>query len=409
MSLKQILSSIRKADFEFNLIEEGDRIAVGVSGGKDSMLLLLALKQYQRFPNKNFDFYAVCLDLGFGNVDTKTLQNYCDDLNIKLHIEDCKDVSYILSHHKNQSGNLPCSICSRMKKAAINKVAHQLNCNKVAFAHHYDDALETLLMNTIYGGRLATFAPKMHLTDTDLIFIRPFILVREREIIATCYNENVPIIKSSCPNDHVTMREEAKEMLKYIYNKYPMSYHNYKNMLLDLDHFDLWFDKKEFPIAKDYTIKKCVTQKDFFESMMIRKEVFIKEFNIPVEDEFDPLDSEENVYFYLLCYKGKGVGTLSYVNEGNKVFRLRRFALLKDHRNKGVGKELLKFVECEISLRTNPCKIYFNAMKYLQGFYEKMGYKACSEEFNECNIPHIKMEKTISNVTKYKVRFEKKS
>ena len=256
MSLKRILSHLTKADLDYSLIDDGDIIAVGVSGGKDSMLLLKALKQYQKYPFKRFDFYAVFLDLGFGNVDIETLKQFCIDIDVKLHIEDSTDVCKILLQHKQNNGNLPCSICSRMKKAAINKVAHQLNCNKVAFAHHLDDALETLLMNTIYGGRIATFAPKMFLSDTKLTFIRPFLLVREKEIVSTCKLENIPIIKSSCPNDHNTMREEAKNLLDKLYKLYPTSYSNYQKMLSDREHFNIWIDKLEFPIYKNTRIKE---------------------------------------------------------------------------------------------------------------------------------------------------------
>ena len=404
MAMKKILACMTRADVDYNLIENGDRIAVGVSGGKDSMLLIKALKQYQMFARKDFSFYAVFLDLGFGNVDIETLKKYCDELNVPLHIENSTDVYLILKEHKNASGHLPCSICSRMKKASINKVAHELNCNKVAFAHHMEDALETLLMNTIYGGRIATFAPKMHLTNTDLIFIRPFILTREKEISATCKNDQIPIIKSACPNDHKTMREEAKQMLQYIYQKYPCAYNNFTNMLQDDTHFDLWYEKKEFPLKDGFTIKKCISQKDFFNVVLIRSKVFCEEQNCSATEEFENIDQNENTIHFLLSYKEKPIGTLSYTHIKDKDFRLRRFAILKEYRHKKIGKEMIRFVECYIAARSNPCNIIIHGQKSLENYYNSLGYERIGEDFIESNIVHCPLSKTIKNVIKYKAK-----
>ncbi len=405
MSLKKILACLVRADLDYNLIEDGDNIAVGVSGGKDSMLLLKCLKQYKRYPFKKFDFVAIFLDLGFGNVNKEILISYCNENDIKLHIEDSTDVYKILKQHPSSSGHLPCSICSRMKKAAINKVAHQLNCNKVAFAHHLDDALETLLMNEIYGGRIATFAPKMFLSDTQLTFIRPFCLVREKDIISACKKEEIPIIKSPCPNDHITMREESKKMLNYIYEKYPNSFNNFRTMLQDYSHFDLWFDKKDFPLKDGYTIHECVSKKDFMDVIKIRQLVFVKEFNFPLEIEFDNLDRDDNTHLFILSYKGVGVGTISYIKEDERLFHLRRFAILKQHRHQKLGKELLKFVECDISSKYNPCKVYLNAMIDLKNYYLDEGYVQVGEPFIEegSNILHIKLEKTFTKGLQYRL------
>ena len=403
MAIKKILSNLTRGDIEFNLIEDGDRIAVGVSGGKDSMLLLKVLKQYQMFPSKNFEFVAVFLDLGFGNVNKEILIKYCKEIDVKLHIEDSTEVYQILSQHKNSSSNLPCSICSRMKKAAINKVAHQLNCNKVAFAHHLDDALETLLMNTIYGGRIATFAPKMFLSDTKLTFIRPFILVREKEIISSCKSENIPIIKSSCPNDHITMREEAKQMLDYVYKNYPTSYQNYINMLLDEEHFDMWFNKKEFPIIPGYVVKKCSSQTDFFEMIKLRSNVFIKEFNFNIDDEYNNSEDLNPTSNHFILKKNKEViGTISYLKISEKTYRIRKFALKKEYRKKGLGQALIKYIESLISMKDNPCLIFVNARDGSQEFYKKMGY-AIKEELVESGIKHYRVEKTIKTAYKYKI------
>lgn len=404
MSLKKILACMIRADLDYNLIDYGDRIAVGVSGGKDSMLLLKALKQYQKYPIKQFEFIAVYLDLGFGNVDRATLESYCSSVGVPLHIENCTDVFEILKQHKNSTGNLPCSICSRMKKAAINKVAHRLGCNKVAFAHHCDDAIETLLMNTIYGGRIATFSPKMHLSDTDLIFIRPFLLVREKDIIATCKNERIPVIKSACPNDHITMREEAKRMLSVIYDRYPTAYNNYRNMLSDREHLDLWTDKKEFPLSPRISIRECSSQKDFFDVVSIRTEVFVREYHFPFEEEFDEKDGRKNTHLYIIRQGDRPIGTISYIQERN-TFRIRRFALLKEYRHRGIGSKALSYIEGEISMKNNPCLLYAGAMKSLQVFYEKMDYQPI-ETYEECGIPHVMMKKEMRTAKRYRIRSE---
>lgn len=390
MSLKSILANITKADLDFSLIDEGDILAIGVSGGKDSMLLLKALKQYQRYPFKKFDFYAVFLDLGFGNVDINTLKEYCLSIDVKLHIEDSTEVYRILSQHKNSSGNLPCSICSRMKKAAINKVAHRLNCNKVAFAHHADDAIETLLMNTIYGGRIATFAPKMFLTDTQLTFIRPLILCREKEIISTCKKENIPIIKSSCPNDHITMREEAKKMLLKLYQNYPNSYSNYLNMLYDKKHFDIWVDKIEYPIFPHHKIKECFSSQDY--ALFIKtKERFNNRINTNA--------SLPTYHSYIILHNDDCIGTISYT-QNEKIFIIEELYI--NSQNNNLIKNIILYLESIISIENNPCTIQLNIDNNLLPIINELNYRITNQN-NKLII-----DKHINSAYKFKLGSLKK-
>lgn len=391
MSLKKILSSLTKADLDYSLIDDGDIIAVGVSGGKDSMLLLKTLKQYQKYPFKRFDFYAVFLDLGFGNVDIETLKQYCLSIDVKLHIEDSTDVCKILLQHKSNNGNLPCSICSRMKKAAINKVAHLLNCNKVAFAHHLDDALETLLMNSIYGGRIATFAPKMFLSDTKLSFIRPFLLVREKEIISACKSENIPVIKSSCPNDHNTMREEAKNMLSQLYKMYPTSYSNYQKMLSDKEHFNIWIDKLEFPINKNTTIKECCSIGEFNDYQQTKKEVFIDEFNLSVDSIINKNINNDS-HCYNIYHLSTPIGTICF-NQIDNYFLIEDITLKKEFYIDELLEKIILYIESIISTKHNPCIIKVNHYSYNRVF-EKLNYSYSNNE----------TFKTITNAFKYKVQ-----
>lgn len=245
--LRRILGCIKRADEEYNLIEDGDKIAVGVSGGKDSVLLLYALNAYKRMveKEKKFEIIGLHINLGFPNMNVTTLKEYFSNLDIKFEVVDT-DIAKILELNRANNGRLPCSICSRMKKAVIINYANENNCNKVSFAHHGDDAIETLLMNAIYGGRVATFSPKMYLDRSKITFIRPFVYARENEITKSANKVEVPIVKSTCPNDKSTQRAEMKKMLHDLYHKYPTAKDNFLLMLHNPSKLDLWD-----PIEKD--------------------------------------------------------------------------------------------------------------------------------------------------------------
>lgn len=243
MSLNKLLGKIRKADLEYGLIDHNDKIAVGISGGKDSMLLLYTLNLYKRiakkYSNKDFEIVGIHLEMGFPNMDFSIVSDFCKDNNIEYH--DIPTQIYdILKLQQNDDGTLKCSLCSKFKKGAVIKEALKLGCNKTAFAHHSDDAVETLLLNAIYGGRIATFAPKMFLTDTKMTFIRPFVYVNENEIVNYVKNFNIPIVKSTCPMDGYTKRQDIKELLEDVYDKYPMAKGNFLKMLHNEEQLDLW-------------------------------------------------------------------------------------------------------------------------------------------------------------------------
>ncbi|MEI7668391.1 MAG: tRNA 2-thiocytidine biosynthesis TtcA family protein, partial [Erysipelotrichaceae bacterium] len=193
--MKQILSKIALADKEYDLIQENDIIVVGVSGGKDSTLLLYALELYRHKYRKNFKVIGIHVNLGFGEEDFSLIQRFFDDLSIPLYSIESK-VSSILHQRLTKDGRIRCSLCSKFKKALVISEGKKHNCNKVAFAHHADDAVETLLLNMIYGGRLACFTPIMPLTETGISFIRPFVYTREKDIIAAHSVNNLPKIKS---------------------------------------------------------------------------------------------------------------------------------------------------------------------------------------------------------------------
>lgn len=250
MSNRKILAQIRKADSMFSLIEDKDTIGVGLSGGKDSSLLLYLLYLYrflyENTYHKTFEIIGIHMNLNFGEDDFKPLLDWFSQYPIKIVCEDSKikDILQLNLHNDK----IDCSLCSTLKKGAVIKKAKELGCNKVAFAHHADDAIETLFLNMIYGGRIATFDPKMYLDNSDTTFIRPFCLSFESDITKACRKLNIPIIKSGCPNDGYTKRQEIKELLHSIYHKYPQAKDNFLLSLYNKDKLNLYlqkFDQKQ--------------------------------------------------------------------------------------------------------------------------------------------------------------------
>ena len=241
--MKKLLSQIRKADQMFSLIEDHDKIAIGLSGGKDSSLLLYAMYLYRFLAknslNKEFDIVGIHIDLNFGEEDITPLLDWFSQYPIDIVHEPSKIADILkLNLHKDR---IDCSLCSTLKKGAVIKTAKSLGCNKVAFAHHADDAIETLVMNMIYGGRIATFDPKMFLTNSETTFIRPFCLSFESDIAKTCRQLEIPIIKSGCPNDGYTKRQDVKEMLHKIYHEYPQAKENFLLSLYNKEKVNLYF------------------------------------------------------------------------------------------------------------------------------------------------------------------------
>ena len=264
--IKTILACVRTADKKYNLINPNDRIAVGISGGKDSMVLFYALHIYAKFQHKNFKIVPIMIDLGFDNFNPTPVVEWMKSLGHELKIYEAKSVYEILKANQPDEKHLPCSICSKMKKAIINKAAKLYKCNKVAFAHHVDDAIETLLMNSIYGGKIDTFSPKMYLSNDKMSFIRPLCLATEKDIIRTIKDNNIPVLKSNCPADKFTERENIKNMLSNLYKNYHMAHQNFINMLDNHENFYLWHEDRVSTIeSTKFFIKECVCKDDFIQ------------------------------------------------------------------------------------------------------------------------------------------------
>ena len=217
-SLQRILSFTRRAVQDYNMIEEGDCIAIGISGGKDSMTLACALKSLQRFYPKHFAIKAITLDLNFPDASTEHIKRLCDEIDIELIIvpTDIYQVVFEIRKEKN-----PCSLCAKMRRGALHNAAKEAGCNKVALGHHFDDAVETLLLNLFNEGRLGCFSPVSYLDRSDITLIRPFIYVPEKQISKFVNKENIIIPPKACKADGYTDRAKMKHMLTQMEKEEP--------------------------------------------------------------------------------------------------------------------------------------------------------------------------------------------
>lgn len=204
---KPLLAKIRRASREYGLIQPYDKIAVGLSGGKDSTVLLYALSVLQKTLPIPFELVGISLDVGWHN-PYKPIETYCHSLGVPFHLEETQ-IGRIVYEERKESN--PCSLCANMRRGAINNLAKQLGCNKVALGHHLDDALETFLMSLVFEGRMHTFAPRTYLSRADITVIRPMIYVYEKDIIAISEKLGLPIVPNNCPADGITKRTTMKE------------------------------------------------------------------------------------------------------------------------------------------------------------------------------------------------------
>ena len=211
MKLQQLMSLTRQAIDDYHMIGNGDRIAVGISGGKDSLTLLYALHGLMRFYPQHFTLCAVTVDLGFDNLHLEQIKQLCDELDIPYHIVRTEIAQIVFETRKESN---PCSLCAKMRKGALNEAMLAAGCNKIAYAHHKDDVIETMMMSLLYEGRLHTFQPVTHLDRTGITVIRPLIYLNEADIIGFVRKNQVPVVKSPCPVDGHTRREYIKQLIR---------------------------------------------------------------------------------------------------------------------------------------------------------------------------------------------------
>lgn len=218
MELQRLLSQTRKAIDEYSMIEPGDKIAVGISGGKDSLTMLYALQGLRRFYPNRFDIEAVTVSAGIEGMDFTPIKLLCDELGVNYTIvnTDIYDIVYNIRKETN-----PCALCAKLRKGAFNDKAKELGCNKLAYAHHKDDVIETMLMSLLLEGRVHTFSPITYLDRTGLTLIRPLIYIDEADIIGFKNKYNLPTVKNLCPADGETKREYAKQLIKTLNNDIP--------------------------------------------------------------------------------------------------------------------------------------------------------------------------------------------
>lgn len=210
MKLQKMLSLVRQAVERYNMIEAGDRIAVGVSGGKDSLALLWALKELSHFYPERFTVCAVCVDLGYDNTDFTGIKKFCMEKNVQLSIISTKIGKIVMEELKEKN---PCSLCAKLRKGALVDEAVKLGCNRIAYAHHKDDFVETMLMSMIFQGKFYVFPPVTLFEDKNIRVIRPLMFVEEAQIKGFVKRYNIPVLKSPCPVDGTTKRAYAKNLV----------------------------------------------------------------------------------------------------------------------------------------------------------------------------------------------------
>lgn len=207
---KPLLAKMKRASREYGLIEEGDKIAVGLSGGKDSTVMLYALSILQRTLPVDFAIQAISLDVGWKN-DFAPIAAYCQTLGIPYHLEET-DIGRIVYEERQEKS--PCSLCAKMRRGALHRLAKDFGCNKIALGHHLNDALETFMMSLTFEGRLHTFAPRSYLSRMDLTLIRPMIYVLEKDIVTIARQLELPVVANNCPADGTTKRADMKSLLE---------------------------------------------------------------------------------------------------------------------------------------------------------------------------------------------------
>ncbi len=217
--MQRILSHMRKAIEEYKMIEEGDKIAICLSGGKDSITMLHAFKALQRFYPKKFEIIAISINPGFEFFDTAFLLDICNKLEIPLFIGEsrAKEIVFDIRKEKN-----PCSLCANLRRGVINSIAIEQNCNKIALGHNQDDVLETFLLNLLYTGSISTFSPVSYMDRTKITLIRPLIYTPEKEIKRFVKKNNLSVMPKVCPMDGTSKREYMKQLIFTLSKDIPM-------------------------------------------------------------------------------------------------------------------------------------------------------------------------------------------
>lgn len=215
--MQRLMGLVRRCVEDYNMIEDGDKIAVGVSGGKDSLVLLKLLAALRGYHNKAFALEAVTIDMGLG-MDYSGIEALCEELEVPYTVVKTEIGPIIFDYRKEKN---PCSMCAKMRRGALNQALLDRGCNKLALGHHYDDAVETFLMSLIYEGRISCFQPVTHLDRTGITQIRPMLYIHEKTVDAFARRMELPVLENRCPVDKHTKREEVKELIFNLVKEYP--------------------------------------------------------------------------------------------------------------------------------------------------------------------------------------------
>ena len=215
--MQKLMGLVRRCVDDYNMIEEGDKIAVGVSGGKDSLVLLTLLAGLREYFGKPFELEAITIDMGLG-MDYTGVETLCREIGVPYTIVKTEIAPIIFDHRKEKN---PCSLCAKMRRGALNQAIKERGFNKLALGHHYDDAVETFLMSLLFEGRISCFQPVTNLDRTGIVQIRPMLYIHEKTVENFAGRMNLPVLQNRCPVDKTTKREEVKQLIFELSKTYP--------------------------------------------------------------------------------------------------------------------------------------------------------------------------------------------
>ena len=234
---KRLLTPVKKAMQQYRMLQPGDRIAVGLSGGKDSSTLFYILRLLQKQLPFEFELVPICLTLGFEDMDISPLKGYVESLGSRLYVKPTH-IGRIVFDVRNEKN--PCSLCANLRRGALYKTAKALGCNKAALGHHLDDVIETLLMNLVFNGKLGVFQPKSYLDRRDITVIRPMIYLEVRTIEGIVRSRGIPVVKNACPANRKTKREEMKSLVAELSRRYPDIRYRVLHAIQNVNPEDFW-------------------------------------------------------------------------------------------------------------------------------------------------------------------------
>lgn len=241
--MKRVLGCIRRADERYNMLQDGDRVCVGVSGGKDSMLLMEGLKLYQQFSKRRYTLQAVMLDLGLTNADTSQTEAFARRIGVPLDVRRT-DIGEVVFHIREEKS--PCALCAKLRRGALNNIAREYGCNKVALGHNRDDVLETFFLSLLYESRVNTFGPVTYLSRKEVTLVRPFVFLAEKYILGVVNARGIPVLPANCPVAGTTKREEMKTLIAHICTLVPDAQQKMLNAIADTHKYGLW-DRLRLP------------------------------------------------------------------------------------------------------------------------------------------------------------------